>query len=79
MTDFHEIVDNSSVILNGYALQKMAKGIRVVNIHKPTHVAIFSDNGELLETSMDDIELHIAKKYYEKGLTYLEEENAEVL
>ena len=34
---------------------------------------------ELLETSMDDIELHIAKNYYEKGLTYMEEENAEVL
>ena len=79
MTSFHEIADNAAVIVNGYALQKIEKGIRVVNIHKPTHTAIFSDRGELLETSMDDIELHIAQKYYEKGLTYMEEGNAEIL
>ncbi len=79
MTNYHEIAANASVIVNGYALQKIAKGVRVVNIHKPTHAAIFSESGELLETSMDDIELHIAKTYYEKGLTYMEEENAEVL
>ena len=79
MTTFHEIAASAFVILNGYALQKMEKGIRVINIHKPTHAAIFSNSGELLETSMDDIELHIAKTYYEKGLTYLEDENAEVL
>ena len=79
MTTFHEIAASASVIVNGYALQKIEKGIRVVNIHKPTHAAVFSDSGELLETSMDDIELRIAKTYYEKGLTYMEEENAEVL
>ena len=79
MTNDLEIAASASVILNGYALQKMEKGIRVINIHKPTHAAVFSNRGELLETSMDDIELHIAKNYYEKGLTYMEEENAEVL
>ena len=79
MTNALEIAASASVILNGYALQKMEKGIRVINIHKPTHAAVFSNRGELLETSMDDIELHIAKNYYEKGLTYMEEENAEVL
>ena len=79
MTNYHEIAASASVILNGYALQKVEKGIRVINIHKPTHAALFSNRGELLETSMDDIELHIAKNYYEKGLTYMEEENAEVL
>ena len=79
MTNDLEIAASASVILNGYALQKMEKGIRVINIHKPTHAAVFSNSGELLETSMDDIELHIAKNYYEKGLTYMEEENAEVL
>ena len=79
MTNYHEIAASASVILNGYALQKVEKGIRVINIHKPTHAALFSNRGELLETSMDDIELHIAKTYYEKGLTYMEEENAEVL
>ncbi len=79
MTSFHEIAEKAAVIVNGYALQKIEKGIRVVNIHKPTHTAIFSEGGELLETSMDDIELHIAQNYYEKGLPYMEEENAEVL
>ena len=38
MMTFNELVDASSVIINGYALQKIEKGVRIVNIHKPTHV-----------------------------------------
>ena len=74
-----QLIDASFVIINGYALQKIEKGIRVVNIHKPNHAAVFSSKGELLETNMDDIELHIAQKYYAKGMGYLEEDDAEVL
>ena len=74
-----QLIDASFVIINGYALQKIEKGIRVVNIHKPDHAAVFSEKGELLETNMDDIELHIARKYFLKGLHYQEDDDAEVL
>ena len=79
MMSLNELVDASSVIINGYALQKIDKGIRVVNIHKPTHVSVFSDAGEVIETNMDDVELHIAKTCYSKGLPYTEDDDAEVL
>lgn len=79
MMTFNELVDASSVIINGYALQKIEKGIRIVNIHKPTHVSVFSDSGELIETNMDDVELHIAKTCFAKGLSYMEDDDAEVL
>ena len=74
-----QLIDASFVIINGYALQKIENGIRVVNIHKPDHAAVFSEKGELLETNMDDIELHIARKYFSKGLHYQEDDDAEVL
>ena len=32
-----QLIDASFVIINGYALQKIEKGIRVVNIHKQNH------------------------------------------
>ena len=57
MMSFHDLVDASSVIINGYALQKIEKGIRVVNIHKPNHVAVFSGRNEVIETSLDDVKL----------------------
>ena len=36
----------------------------------------FSNEGEMLETSMDDIELSIVRDYLEKSKKYMECENA---
>ena len=36
-------------------------------------------NGEVLETSMDDIEIQIVKSYLEKNKKFMEGWNAEVL
>lgn len=79
MMSFNELVDASTVIINGYALQKIEKGIRVINVHKPTHVSVISEKDEVVETNMDDVELHVAKICYAKGLPYMEDDDAEVL
>ena len=62
-----QLVDASFVIINGYALQKIEKGIQVVNIHKPDHAAVFSEKGELLETNMDDIEAQQIQQFIKEN------------
>lgn len=54
-----EIADAASVIVNGYAILRDGCNIKIVNLNSG-HVAICSEDGKILETSMDDIEAAIA-------------------
>lgn len=74
-----EIADAASLIIDGYAMETLDNGTRITNLHKLDHVAFLSPRGEVLETTMDDIELHIAMKHYEKARAYLEDDDAKVL
>ncbi|WP_288567322.1 hypothetical protein [uncultured Treponema sp.] len=71
-----ELADNAEVIICGYAFSKCENGISVLNLNAPDHAAVFSNEGEILETSMDDIELSIVRDYLEKSKKYMECENA---
>lgn len=71
-----ELADNAEVIICGYAFSKCENGISVVNLNAPDHAAVFSNEGEMLETSMDEIELSIVRDYLEKSKKYMECENA---
>ena len=71
-----ELADNAEVIICGYAFSKCENGISVLNLTAPDHAAVFSNEGEMLETSMDDIELSIVRDYLEKSKKYMECENA---
>ena len=55
-----EIADAASFIIDGYAMEVLDSGMRITNLHRLDHVAFLSPKGEVLETTMDDIELHIA-------------------
>ena len=74
-----EIADAASFIIDGYAMEVLDSGVRITNLHRLDHVAFLSPKGEVLETTMDDIELHIAMKHYEKARAYMEDDDAEVL
>ncbi len=74
-----EIADAASFIIDGYAMEVLDSGMRITNLHRLDHVAFLSPKGEVLETTMDDIELHIAMKHYEKARAYMEDDDAEVL
>ena len=73
-----EIADAASLIIDGYAMEVLDNGVRITNLHSPDHVSFLSPRGEVLETTMDDIELHIAMKYYEKARVYMEDDDAKV-
>lgn len=73
MIDIKEVADKADLIVNGYAFTKCKLGFRVLNLNRPSKAAVFSEKGEMLETSMDDIELRIARNYLEQNRIFMEE------
>ena len=70
------IADAADMIVNGYAFTRDPKGFRVLNLNQPDKAAVITKAGEVLETSMDDIELQIARDYYTANRQFLEDEDA---
>ena len=62
------------MIINGYAFTKCESGIRVLNLNRTNKALVISLEGETLETTMDDIEIQIAKDYYTNNKKFLEDE-----
>ena len=73
MIDFKTIADNADLIINGYAFTKSGDYIRVLNLNRPNKALVFDYNQEVIETSMDDIEVAIARDYLEKNRKFMEE------
>lgn len=73
MPDIHKIAMEADVIIDGYAFSKSRLGYRVLNLNAPDKAAVFSQDGCILETTMDDIELHIAHKHFISARKYMEE------
>lgn len=72
MVDVHKIADEAEVIIDGYAVSRWGTGCRVMNLNMPEKVTVFSKDGIALETTMDDIELHIAQKHFLAAQKYME-------
>lgn len=83
MTDneLSAIIDSASMIVDGYAFSQIGEdNIRCVGINKPHHAVIMRQDGEVLETNMDDVELDIVGEYWQRNKKYMEEEQyAEIL
>ena len=73
MPDIKNVADKADVIINGYAFTRNEDRIQVLNLNCPNKAAVFSSDGQMLETTMDDIELSIAMDYLERAKAYMEE------
>lgn len=73
MPDIKTIADNADFIVNGYAFTREGDYIHVLNLNSPDKAVVFSLEGEVLETTMDDIELSIADRYLQQNMKYLED------
>ncbi len=73
MPDIKTIADKADIIVNGYAFTRDEECIRVLNLNSPDKAVVFSSDGEVLETTMDDIELSIAGRYLRENLKYMED------
>ncbi|MBO6144529.1 MAG: hypothetical protein IJ614_03260 [Prevotella sp.] len=73
MPDIKTIADKADVIVNGYAFTCEDNRIHVLNLNCPDKAVVFSMDGDVLETTMDDIELSIASRYLQQNLKYIED------
>lgn len=72
MVDIKKVADEAEVIIDGYAFSKHENGYRVLNLNQPDKVTVFAADGAVLETTTNDIELHIAAKHLKSSLKYME-------
>ena len=73
MLDIKAIADKADIIVNGYAFTLEGERIKVLNLNCPDKASVFSLDGEVLVTTMDDIELSIASRYLQQNLKYIED------
>lgn len=73
MPDIKSIADKADIVVNGYAFTREEDGIHVLNLHIPNKAVVFSTKGDVLGTTMDDIELSIAARYLKQNLKYMED------
>ena len=73
MPDIKVIADKADVIINGYAFTCEKDGIHVLNLNSPDKAVVFTVDGDVLETTMDDIELSIASRYLQQNRKYMED------
>ena len=57
MPDIKTIADEADVIINGYAFTRKVDGIHVLNLNRPDKAVVFIADGQVLETTMVDIEI----------------------
>ena len=73
MPDIKTIADKADIVVDGYAFTREEDGIHVLNLNSPSKAVVFSADGEVLETTMDDIELSIASRHLQQNLKYMED------
>ena len=73
MIDIMQTADKADMIINGYAFTKDKDFIRVLNLNNPEKAVMLDKLGDVLETSMDDIEIQIVKTYWNKNKALMEE------
>lgn len=73
MINVEAVADKADMIIDGYAFTKAGNAVRVLNLNDTDKAAVLSLNGEMLETTMNDIELKLVMIYYNKNKQFLEE------
>jgi len=79
MSKLKMIADSADMIINGYAFIKDGDNVRVVNLNSPDKALLMDYTGDVLETSMNDIEIDIVLDYYHRNKKYMEVQYALVL
>lgn len=69
-----EIADAADLIIAGYAFSKNDECIRVLNLEKPEYAAVLDKEGNMIETTMDDVELSLIQSYYLRNKELMEDD-----
>ena len=71
MDKIREIADKADMIVNGYAFTR--ENDHMNNLDK---ALVISEDGKVLETTMDDIEIRIVLDYWDSDREFMEDEDA---
>lgn len=75
--ELKKIADGADMIVAGYSFTKDEDGnIRILNLENTDEACLLQKDGEMLETTMDDITLLKVQAYYLKNKEFMEEEHA---
>lgn len=72
MVNILEVADKADLIINGYAFTRDGIFFRVLNLNEPDNASVLNEKAEVIETSMDDIEIAIILDYFKKNRKYME-------
>lgn len=72
MFDINDIAAQADVIIGGFAVLVRKESVKVLNLNNGKGAAVFTLDGTLIETNMEDIELAIARDVLADALTYAE-------
>ena len=75
MDKIKEIADKADMIVNGYAFTRENNQIRILNLNNLDKALVISEDGKVLETTMDDIDIRIALDYWDSDSKFMENEN----
>lgn len=73
MIDYKTIADAANMIINGYAYTRDGENIKVLNLNNPEMATVLNNAGEVLETTMCDIEIQIVKDYLMNNIEFMED------
>ena len=76
MLNVDRIALDADLIVNGYAFTKDNDILRILNLNHTDKALVLSQAGEVLETSMDDIEIEIVLGYLRRNASFLEDSYA---
>lgn len=75
MIDIIDIADKVDVIINGYAFARAEEGYVIINVDSPKFTLVLSEEGKVLETTMDDKEIEMVKNIFYRNKKYMSDEN----
>lgn len=73
MSEIEKVAQLADFIVNGYSFICENTQIRILNLNDTSRATVLDLNGEVLETSMDDIEISIVQAYWEKNKQFAED------
>lgn len=71
MDKIREIADRADMIVNGYAFTRENGQIRVLNLNNLDKALVLFEDGRVLQTTMDDIEIRIVLYYWDNDRKFM--------
>ena len=72
MSEIEKVIQDADFVVNGYSFDCKSDTVRILNLNDMSKATVLSKSGDVLETSMDDIEISIVLAYWNKNKQFAE-------